>query len=408
MDKERAGREAKEAMFDVADFLARNPRVPSLDGWRALSIALVIGSHVQLMSAFSGSPDATIFSFGEYGVDVFFVLSGFLITYLLLIEKQKVGTISIKDFYIRRAYRILPIYFAFMGTVFVITLITAFKISGQHWAQLLTFTANYKIEEAVPGPVAHIWSLSVEEQFYLAWPSLLLLTLSRRKPVFWTVIGIGFFIALPPVARLAGYVGIGGMFTGYFSFFTRCDGIALGALAAALCVFKGGWVERNIARYFGILLFVSLTAIAAVVISFKEHLLGPVMLPFGRTLFGIGTAIIIVASIQFHDRPMFAWLNWRPVVFVGMLSYSLYIWQQLFTTRADVYGLETVPWYLTPELFLIPLFAVSYGMHLAVERPFLSLKNRLFKKVGNKQRFSDGVALSGAATDGTAPAYDRR
>jgi peptidoglycan/LPS O-acetylase OafA/YrhL len=139
-----------------------------------------------------------------------------------------------------------------------------------------------------------------------------------------------------------------------------------------------------------------------VLYCFHNYLLGPIVVPFGRTLIGASAAAIIIISIRNPHSLIFSWLNWAPVAFVGVLSYSLYIWQQLFVTKAELYGLETVPWFLSPELFLLPLFAVAYGMHMAVERPFLSMKNRMFKKVDDKKLFSDDAEPAGKAEDNTA------
>ena len=144
-------------------------KLPSLDGWRAVSIGLVLVQHSTMAAGFPPAltPWIKRFDLGSLGVQFFFVISGFLITWLLLQEQARHGRISLKHFYLRRALRILPVYFFYL---FVLGCLTRYEQPGYLWAANLTFTTNYFWP---PEGTAHFWSLGVEEQFYLLWPGLL-------------------------------------------------------------------------------------------------------------------------------------------------------------------------------------------------------------------------------------------
>ena len=128
--------------FAFPDFLSIHKRIPSLDGWRAISIALVMIAHGYDVVGFP-SETGSVWRWlpsGTFGVEVFFVISGFLITYLLLKEVDRTGTISIRQFYLRRIFRIMPPFILFIVTIFLLTIATPLAISGRDWAHVLTFT----------------------------------------------------------------------------------------------------------------------------------------------------------------------------------------------------------------------------------------------------------------------------
>lgn len=134
--------------------------LPSLDGWRAVSVILVLFAHSH------PPPELRDIAFfcGSIGVRFFFVISGFLITWLLLRENNFQGKINLVAFYKRRAFRILPVYYFFLLIYAIAEFQTDSHISAWQWAANLTFTANYSEAE---GPTGHLWTLGVEEQFYV-------------------------------------------------------------------------------------------------------------------------------------------------------------------------------------------------------------------------------------------------
>jgi peptidoglycan/LPS O-acetylase OafA/YrhL len=179
-------------------------RIPSLDGLRALSIVLVIIAHFAGTAHLPKSFEP-IEHLGNYGVRFFFVISGFLITTLLLKEYAKTKSVSLRHFYIRRCLRILPAFYVYVGSIVVLTAIGLITLYPGDLLHALTYTMNYQnIPVDIPNGRAngwyltHLWSLSVEEQFYLLWPLLFLLLRPRRALTL-----AGFVILLAPVLRAA-------------------------------------------------------------------------------------------------------------------------------------------------------------------------------------------------------------
>ena len=156
-------------------------RIPSLDGCRAISILLVVVSHLCETPAFHAfDPYARLmFHFGPFGVEVFFVISGFIITTLLLNEEHSHGFVSIKGFYIRRAFRIWPAAYAYLLVVAVLAWNHVISVAPHHFFYAGTFLMNHVQE--MNWFTAHFWSLAIEEQFYVLWPIVFLLTARRGR-----------------------------------------------------------------------------------------------------------------------------------------------------------------------------------------------------------------------------------
>src|SRR6266545_3806930 len=171
-------------------------RMPALDGLRAISIAFVLFSHAQ---GTAGAPDFGIAELARIGVRIFFVLSGFLITTLLLAEHERTGRISIVDFYIRRFFRIFPALYLFVGVMVVLDALRLIELHRHDALSALTYTVNYRQERS--WWLGHIWSLSVEEQFYLMWPAVLVLLGTRRS--LWFVLAA---LAAAPFLRVGVWI----------------------------------------------------------------------------------------------------------------------------------------------------------------------------------------------------------
>ena len=196
-------------------------RIPSLDGLRAISIAMVIFGH---LVGTRGFPITRLhYDFGNLGVRVFFVISGFLITHLLLKEQAKIGVISLAGFYKRRALRIFPAFYAYLFVVVALTHFGVIDVSRGDALAAASYTMNYHPVRA--WQVGHLWSLSVEEQFYLLWPATLAFLGCRRAA--W-VAGAWLFIA--PLVRAWAYHTHSATIDE--SFGTVADALAIGCLFA--------------------------------------------------------------------------------------------------------------------------------------------------------------------------------
>jgi peptidoglycan/LPS O-acetylase OafA/YrhL len=370
------------------DLIPAPARLPSVDGWRAVSILIVLGNHSIYATGFPHSLNP-VFNWlfdGNLGVRFFFVISGFLITWLLLGEWQLTGTIDLRKFYIRRCLRILPVYFAFLLVLAAMQYFLGVKQGGLSWLGCLTFTRN---TFGTDGVSAHLWSLSVEEQFYLLWPGALWL-LSRRHNLQTVLIVVAGLILLGPMARGAS----GTLFfpeyptlnlpqsvfsrLDFFAsvvagrFFTAMDAIAFGCLGAILLGYRSTILASLLtARPRSTVAF-------AVVFIVLPHLLTRLvasptifLLQFGNSLQALGFTVLLLQSIITPNRAIFRPLNWSWVRYLGMLSYSIYIWQQLVWVAPKYCGLDRI-WWLGCWVPLVFMMAwVSY--HL-IERPFFKLR----------------------------------
>jgi peptidoglycan/LPS O-acetylase OafA/YrhL len=326
---------------------------------RAVSILLVLCSHLYGTAGFPPMP-RWVGSFGEFGVRVFFVISGYLITTLLLAEHAKTGTISLRGFYVRRVYRIFPAFYAFIAVVAALAAAGVLELMPGDLLHAVTFTMNHHAHRA--WWVGHLWSLSVEEQFYLIWPTLLLaaglrggLKVAAATVVLAPVARVAIFRLLPQARE-----GVGEVFP------TICDSIAVGCLLAGGRSYLSGQP-----RYLRMLQ--SPLAMFLPVAAFLVHQLyryPSVYLPVGHTAVNVALALYIDRVVRFPGGLDGRLLNTAPMELVGKLSYSLYLWQQLFLNRASPSPLCAFP--LNVALAAAAAALSYYG----VEQTFLNLRAR--------------------------------
>jgi peptidoglycan/LPS O-acetylase OafA/YrhL len=352
-------------------------KLPSLDGWRAVSIALVLLDHSGYTAGFPGVLKPAIhewFRTGGAGVLFFFVISGFLITWLLLQEQVKHGAISLKHFYLRRAIRILPVYFLYL---LVLGLLTQYSQTLSAWLANVTFTTNFV---SVPHPTTHFWSLGVEEQFYLLWPGLLALILARQGGGAGQVKFLTVPLLVAPMMRMMEckhwypeslhYLFASG------SFFLQFDALAYGCVAAVLFARRREVLkiifERNprVIAAGGISLVLAPAALHAV------HFPGRFQAAGSDSLQAIGFSFLLLQSVLHPGRGFYRLLNWKWVKHVGVLSYSIYIWQQMFCgTGETVFGVKDAWWTSFPVWILFALLAAHASYYL-LEKPLLGLRAR--------------------------------
>lgn len=359
-------------------------RLPSIDGWRAVAILLVLGHHAQYSYGF---PPRLVESFdlfdGPLGVSFFFTVSGFLITWLLLEENRREGRVRLSAFYIRRALRILPVYGVFLGALLVLQCLTKFRQSPRVWLANITFTTNFL--GTAPWPSSHLWSLAVEEQFYLLWPGLLVvfgLAENLRRALLVLLVPI----VGAPLVRILTYLHthagsrhldlpIASFVLAQYSFFNYADQLAVGCVAALLLKHRRplveAWLGRNrIGR--------SVTAVLMVVVPHalsRRYLLGPLLVPFGCTCQSLGFVFLLLQSILHPTEVLYRILNRRFLVQIGVLSYSIYVWQQIFSAPPALFGWRAPIWMTFPLWPFVAVLWAGASFYL-LERPLFRLRSR--------------------------------
>jgi peptidoglycan/LPS O-acetylase OafA/YrhL len=369
----RAEARRPAAPADAPDWLWRGT-VPCLDGLRAVSIGIVILAHLAFRAT-PGSPAAWLRNAGGLGVEMFFVLSGFLITLLLLREHRARGDISLRAFYLRRLFRIVPAYAFYLLALMLFQLCGLLSLPFSAWLRPLTYTTSL-----FPLPawdVSHTWSLSVEEHFYLAWP-LLLVLLGPGRAFAAALLCV---LATPAVrAALAWWLGDAAP---DFQFFTptRLDAIAAGCGVAFLAaspgfrrrarslsgpaatplLLAGGcsllvlWALFGHPEYFG----ADPWAVQHYVKHFIVDSVRPLIL-----------AALIWICVTNPARWFGKLLSARPVAFIGRLSFSLYLWQQFFLNPYREH------WACRWPVNLGLMFGAALLSYALIETPFLRLKQR--------------------------------
>ena len=344
--------------------------LPTLDGWRAIAILAVLLDHAVAYSSLRRVPALYAASrTGPNGVSLFFAISGFLICSRLLEEERIFSKISLRGFYIRRACRILPPAMFYLIAVGVLSLFGVIIVTRAEWWSCVLFFRNYLPESWIVrgwgGYTVHYWSLAVEEHFYLLWPAALVLLGKGRAR--WFALGLGVTLAgwrmLDYHRHLFDRVIPGLMFGSRTDI--RLDGLLLGCLAALLL--EGDGLREAFSRRFTLSAWwVCAAAYAATQFLHRQRnysLLDSSLL-----------AVMVVGTVYRPQTWIGRLLESPPLKWIGRLSYSLYLWQQLFS-------ILPVDWNL-PAVVKIPVsltmtFALAWTSYRLVERPFIRLGHRL-------------------------------
>jgi len=360
--------------------------VPALDGVRGIAIALVLGLHfgvaadlsLRSTSAIARWTERVLYA-GWAGVDLFFVLSGFLITTILLVSKD--GPQYFRRFYGRRILRIFPLYY----TALVLGLLVAPRVisgllpegsSGQVW--LWTYTLNIGFALGlIATPVtylSHFWTLAIEEQYYLVWPWLVRVTAPR------TLLALCAAIAVMALALRLAWVGLGYSWEGAYRFtLTRADSLAIGG-AVAVLMRDPAWRQR-------LLDLAPAGLMASLGLLVVMFLRVPRFYPsewsvvtFGHSAIAVASACLIVLALRERS---WGWMSGRPLRALGKYSYGIYVWHfPLQRVMLDWYS--TRPAQPAPSALVDAVVFVTAGVtgsvllgwvsFRVIERPFLRLK----------------------------------
>ena len=340
---------------DVPEILKQS-YLPGLDGLRAISILLVLMGHGLI-----GTWWVDCFP-GAIGVDIFFVISGFIITTLLLKEKVRSGHISLKLFYIRRSLRIFPVAYLYLFCLFILGFLFPLHTTLRMFLSAGLYIDNFPIPDGKNWQTSHFWSLAVEEQFYLFFPFILV------KSVKWYTRLVVLILITLPFIVMAGRIDLSShllhkaILSLSFLLGYGTSSILFGSLTAIL-LFKG-IIKAPVKPMYWLSLLVFLCAIGS-------HITG--ILSWNALIYIFPLLICCVIVLSLSKADAFArFLNHPYVIKIGVLSYSIYIWQELFTYRQ--------PWHMpfNPAVSLLVnmllLAGVSYLSYTFYEKRFLTLK----------------------------------
>jgi peptidoglycan/LPS O-acetylase OafA/YrhL len=346
------------AVENPASPLRPGARIPRLDFLRAVSAGIVVMYH----SGYEAIP-------AGFGVLTFFVISGFLITHLLIREKEATGTISFRNFYIRRSLRIFPPFYVYWIIAIAALLLRHAKIIWPQAICALLYVNNYYqgLHNYPSSLFSHTWSLGVEEQFYLLWPAAFVLLRNRLG-----TLARGLLFLIPALWIYRSFLYFHGVSDPYIytSFETRIDAILVGCLFAILLHINAAprlMAQLRRRRYLPL-------TVAALALSVFGG--GPLGLAYRDVVgFAIDPLLLMLLILQLIETPQAGWMDNRFIVYLGGISYSTYLYQQLVipAVTSPMHGL---PKPLISIACLAGAWIIASISFELVEKPFLRLKER--------------------------------
>ena len=302
-------------------------RIPSMDGLRAISIVFVLYGHMRLTHGFpirAWKISHVGWILAAFGVCLFFVISGFLITTLILNEKDRFGNVSLRNFYARRSLRIFPAFYVFICVAILLRHVGYAHFTNLGLLASATYWRNlYPFQDVQEWLIGHAWSLSVEEQFYLMWP-FVVARLEHRRAI-WAAVAL---VALWPLLRFLrhGFLFAG---SGPVALDTAAgDTIMYGCLLALLARDERHqrWLHRLARQRAPVY-----AALSALLVLYSTCAWWPAAATF---LLPLIRNLALVVFLWWAINNPAAWLgrvlNSPIAVYLGVISYSLYIWQQVF------------------------------------------------------------------------------
>lgn len=347
--------------------------IRGFDGLRAVSILMVVMNHAGIYECLPDDPFVKervwhLFS-GATGVFFFFAISGFLITTLLLNEKEKYGKINIPHFFIRRFLRLLPPVLVFYIVIIVFSVSGHIAVNGLAFTASLFYIYNYMPQKYNVTELTHTWSLGVEEQFYLLWPFLL----ARKK--------LNFIFSFCVIIILLGAVAVfvyplisfdTGEKTVFLSNAFRPERWFIPAftpiMAGAAVAMLGFYYKEKLSGFLG-----SINNVLLSVVLFLSPLYLPdTILPLYFILQSLGVGLFLGWIFFRGENTFVQLLEWKPISFTGKISYGIYIWQGLFLRTGP--GSEWWPQQF-PQNVVITI-SVALTSYFILERPVLEWKKK--------------------------------
>jgi peptidoglycan/LPS O-acetylase OafA/YrhL len=290
--------------------------IPSLDGIRAVAVSLVFYAHSGLER----------FIPGGLGVTIFFVLSGFLITTLMRTEYAKRGRIAFGSFYLRRLIRLMPPLVIVVAAAWLLSALGwidgHFSLSG--WLSTLFYFGNYHVIaqdfNGLPGGMGIVWSLAIEEHYYLRYPPLAAILLHLRRPAFSALV-LAFLCVAVLLWRY--WLVVQGADPNYIMMATdtRVDAILIGC---GLALWRNPWLDRLPARGSTLQWLLGAASIATLVCTFvyRDEFF---RLTLRYSLQSLAVAVLLYLAVAHAERRPFRWLSARPLVYIGSISYTIYL-----------------------------------------------------------------------------------
>jgi peptidoglycan/LPS O-acetylase OafA/YrhL len=372
--------------------LNQSTYLPTLDGWRSVSIGLVLIGHspVSCTIPVLGALLRSLSHFGGVGVELFFGISGLLICSRLLEEESRYGQINVKGFYVRRFFRILPAALLYLLAIAILSACHIIPLPVMDWFAALLFFRNYLMlfEYLHHSPLSlhwytgHFWSLSMEEHFYLVLPALLVAFRSKRLYVLG---GLALAIALWR-SVLAHIIHSRYEFT--FRTDTHADALLIPAMfAVALYPLMR---NRAAKRYIPAWSFPILIGLGVCLLVYDP--------PFSFMLRAILIPLLILSTVLHPKAIPGSILESKPLRWIGWISYSLYLWQQLFFGTNFAGSPPAIAVLRQWPVNLVALMMCATFSYYVVEKPFI----RLGHKLVSAPKARDAFTISTASTPTTS------
>jgi peptidoglycan/LPS O-acetylase OafA/YrhL len=348
----------------------RGPRLPCLDGLRGIAVYMVVLTHMGVLAR-----DGNV---GPFAVNIFFVISGFLITHLLIRECEETARVSLKHFYIRRTLRIFPAFYVCWA--FTLAVALALKMPFGRWEPVAAFfymADYYKALWGRPESMMGIaWSLGVEEKFYLLWPIVFVALAGQWSKLFKLCLGVIGLVWLNRVFRI--YVFHSPFRYFKYAFDTRVD-VILGGCALALATripAAQAWFTGVARRLWWVLPTIALLVTTVLGVSLDQQSERPSYYSFVMPAQIVLLPIVFVQLITWENSIFLRPFHSRAARTLGDLSYGIYLYHYplLWILTRFLRDKVNSVLFISTEL-LLPLF-VAYLSHRFVEKPFLRLKRR--------------------------------